>query len=1072
MIDRRGFLGSLSAAALAGAVPRPLHAWALGNAPQPAERARIAVLWEPSFPTSDATPLDRATLDSSLGGHEVTALRVAELGRLTPADFDVFLNPYGSSFPKQAWPRLLDFFDAGGNWVNVGGVPFAVPVVSDGTGWRREVRQTAYHKVLGITQAFPVGLSRPLSSVVSTEVASEPLVTGITADTAYALYYRLTSRREFPDEDGSDGPREAVVEPLYSVVGSGDHPLAAPVVRIDRLEGRFAGGRWVLANMNGSVSAAALRVMVNDAALGAHHLTVRPSHACYHAGERPELIVTLKSPGSRRSVRLPCRIEVFDDDDRRVTAASTFALSADGFTAVGRTRLETPPVLRPGLYRVEATVSSGGRAGDSDDRSGNRRAGSDAWTLHANTGFWVHDAELLAGGRPFSTDGHRLRRDGEPYIVTGTSYMASNVHRRFLLEPNPWTWQLDFAEMRRAGVNMIRTGVWTGWKRYMPEPGEFDEAVLRALDAFLLTARKHDIPVIFTFFAFLPESWGGENPYLDPEAVEAQKEFVTRIARRYRAMNDVIWDLINEPSFCSPGRLWLTRPNYDRHEQHAWRDWLRERYGAESDDELASKLAELWRTLPEEALDLPRPEEFNDRNIFDGVHPLKAMDYRLFANEMFARWARELAAALRAAGGSQQLVTVGQDEGGTYERPSPWFHAPAVDFTSNHTWWFNDDLLWDSIVTKTPGVPNLISETGVMFYEKINGSAWRTEEEARDLLERKLVIALATDTAGFIEWIWNTNPYMPSDNEAAIGLLRVDGSAKPELEVLRNVAAFAAESLRDLGPREPEPAMMVIPHSQMFSVRNHATAATRRAVRAMHYHCRVTMGAVGEYALDRLESDPKLLVVPCPRILSDAAWRQTLAMTERGATLLVTGPIDFDEHWRPVARLERFGVQTELRPVAQDEALQLEGATLRLSYRGEAMQRIETAALPDQPHAQVVTFPVGRGRLIWSPHPVELAESTEPTVALYRYALEQAGIAPIFALADDDPGLLVYPARYRDATLYAIVSERGSPTHVRVTDRKTGAVLERSLPSQRASFARLNHNVGRFLATYEGAARI
>jgi hypothetical protein len=55
--------------------------------------------------------------------------------------------------------------------------------------------------------------------------------------------------------------------------------------------------------------------------------------------------------------------------------------------------------------------------------------------------------------------------------------------------------------MKAAGVNMIRTGIWTGWKKYMTEPGKLNEATLRAFDAFLLTAHKHDIPVIFNFFA-------------------------------------------------------------------------------------------------------------------------------------------------------------------------------------------------------------------------------------------------------------------------------------------------------------------------------------------------------------------------------------------------------------------------------------------------------------------------------------------------------------------------------------------------------------------------------------------
>ena len=64
-------------------------------------------------------------------------------------------------------------------------------------------------------------------------------------------------------------------------------------------------------------------------------------------------------------------------------------------------------------------------------------------------------------------------------------------------------------------------------------------------------------------------------------------------------MAEVIWDLINEPSFCSPYRLWLTRPNYDEHEERAWHERLRERFPAASDAERERQLAEMWRTLPE-----------------------------------------------------------------------------------------------------------------------------------------------------------------------------------------------------------------------------------------------------------------------------------------------------------------------------------------------------------------------------------------------------------------------------------------------------------------------------------------
>ena len=52
----------------------------------------------------------------------------------------------------------------------------------------------------------------------------------------------------------------------------------------------------------------------------------------------------------------------------------------------------------------------------------------------------------------------------------------------------------------------------------------------------------------------------------------------------------------------------------------------------------------------------------------------------------------QLREAIRAAG-SNQLITVGQDEGGFQNRLTPAFFAPFVDFTTNHSWWQNDSLL-------------------------------------------------------------------------------------------------------------------------------------------------------------------------------------------------------------------------------------------------------------------------------------------------------------------------------------------------------------------------------------------
>ncbi len=133
--------------------------------------------------------------------------------------------------------------------------------------------------------------------------------------------------------------------------------------------------------------------------------------------------------------------------------------------------------------------------------------------------------------------------------------------------------------MAELGINFVRTGLWTAWSRAMLDPGAVDEGVLRALDAYVQIAARHGIVVCFTFFAFLPPAFGGDNPYLDPRALEGQRELLTLVASRFRGVHWVHWDLINEPSYAPPDGLWTNRPIGDAHERRAWADWVRARHG-------------------------------------------------------------------------------------------------------------------------------------------------------------------------------------------------------------------------------------------------------------------------------------------------------------------------------------------------------------------------------------------------------------------------------------------------------------------------------------------------------------
>jgi hypothetical protein len=413
----------------------------------------------------------------------------------------------------------------------------------------------------------------------------------------------------------------------------------------------------------------------------------------------------------------------------------------------------------------------------------------------------------------------------------------------------------------------------------------------------------------------------------------------------------------------------------------------------------------------------------------------------------------------------KQLVTVGQDEGGLLERPSPQFHHTAVDYTCVHSWWFNDDLLWDCLLSKVPGKPVLVEETGVMFYETLDGRAWRSEEEASELLERKMLLSLAADGAGFIEWAWNTNPFMASDNEVAIGLHRIDGTAKPERDALADCAAFFREHAAVMTGRVDAPVLMVIPHTQQFSARNFATEATRKAVRVMHARGRVRMSAVSEYALNLVTATPKLVVIPSPYALSMRAFDAVIGFAERGAALFIDGPVHRDEQWRAVERMQRLGLALgRTRGIRQTETLEVGGRRIDFDFRGEKLHRLEVETIRNTGRGTETTALLSvrlgpSGPLFWSSIPCELSEGDEALAALYRHILAEAGVAPLFTVEPDLPSLLVLPTLFAEHVLYGFVNESSTDASVRLTHRESGETIAVVVKAGRTALRMLKRNL-------------
>ena len=337
------------------------------------------------------------------------------------------------------------------------------------------------------------------------------------------------------------------------------------------------------------------------------------------------------------------------------------------------------------------------------------------------------------------------------------------------------------------------------------------------------------------------------------------------------------------------------------------------------------------------------------------------------------------------ATGSQQLVTVGQDEGGIQDRLSPAFWGESVDFTTNHSWWQNDYILWDSLAAKQPGKAMLIQETGLQRELNLDEIARRTPENEAALLERKIAASFIQGS-GAIEWLWNTNSDMTESNETPIGAVRTDYTEKPEATLLRAFAQFAPslhEHLRD--PQQPSIAIVTSQAAQYSVLAEFQLAAQQNAVRALAYDVHLPAYVIAENQIETLiekPGTPKLAILPSPQSLTEKAWQALLTYVDAGGNLLITGPVDRDEHWQIVHRAAALGLAAHVEPLTyHNAAIVLGTRSIALAFAQPAQNWLESLHFDDA--STLKEIPHGKGRIFWTSDPVELAQDPRSTSDLY-----------------------------------------------------------------------------------------
>lgn len=204
----------------------------------------------------------------------------------------------------------------------------------------------------------------------------------------------------------------------------------------------------------------------------------------------------------------------------------------------------------------------------------------------------------------------------------------------------------------------------------------------------------------------------------------------------------------------------------------------------------------------------------------------------------------------------------------------------------------------------------------------------------------------------------------------------------------------------------------------------------------------------------------KLIILPSAHNFDDAAMERLLHIVEEtGAVLLATGPLDIDAYWRSSERLSDILGKRELRNVRREEVLSLQGQELPVSFGHRRIAEVsketmihESGESGSSTIDSVINIPLGKGRLLWSPLPVELSDRSDTTSALYRYALNAAHVECDLEWISGGDLVGIYGRKLSFATgaLFTFVSEYAQDAKIEVKDSATGRTYAFLLEQERS----------------------
>ena len=439
------------------------------------------------------------------------------LDKLLNDNYKCFISFHGCYFPESGFEHIYNFLTRGNGLICLGGKPLSKPAVLVNGLWVVISSTNFYYRKLGIHHFEKVD-KQQIDSIELNE--SYNIINGFESCIDVQDTYQLIMQAQVEASHGDDLKTENI-EPInfYGLlfgITSKKLRICTPILAVEHTAKEFQGGRWIFINQclnkhfwnnKGIDLLEQLSIWCTSSSV---EICIISNYAAYHESEQPCMLLQYQSL-KKSEINVNVRMTILKDGDvKSVLNIELLVLKQWEYMSI--------PVdfkVSPGFYEVSCDIYIEGFL-----------------ERNIKIGFWGYNKNILELNDNVNIFNNKfLRNENFSYIV-GISYEFGNYQNGFLNSINPYAWNCDFKLLRESGINVIEICL---YKSTFLECISFEE-ILRALDAFILTAKSNGLHIMLCLFE--PE----EN-----QSTDRMNKYISVILSKY-INSDILLNVTNRKS--------------------------------------------------------------------------------------------------------------------------------------------------------------------------------------------------------------------------------------------------------------------------------------------------------------------------------------------------------------------------------------------------------------------------------------------------------------------------------------------------------------------------------------------